>query len=74
MVLLDITMKGMGGIDVLKKLREMDGQARVVIATADIQSSTRTLTQAAGACGFITKPLAEEQVITAVNAALRGDA
>ena len=74
MVLLDITMKGMSGIEVLKKLREMDAQARVVIATADIQSSTRTLTKEAGACGFITKPLAEEQVITAVNAALRGDA
>src|ERR1700683_2172844 len=59
-VLLDITMKGMNGIEVLKKLREMDGEARVVIATADIQSSTRTLTKEAGCSGFITKPLAAE--------------
>ena len=58
LVLLDITMKGMTGIDVLTKLREMDANARVVIATADIQISTRTLTRAAGASGFITKPLA----------------
>jgi two-component system, chemotaxis family, chemotaxis protein CheY len=74
LVLLDITMKGMNGIEVLKKLREMDSQARVVIATADIQSSTRTLTQAAGARGFITKPLVAKEVVHAVDAALRGDA
>jgi two-component system chemotaxis response regulator CheY len=74
LVLLDITMKGMTGIDVLRKLREMDPQARVVIATADIQSSTRTMTQEAGALGFITKPLAVEQLVNAVNVALQGDA
>jgi two-component system chemotaxis response regulator CheY len=72
-VLLDITMRGMTGIEVLKKLLEMDPQARVVIATADIQSSTRALTREAGARGFITKPLAADQVVNAVNEALRGD-
>jgi two-component system, chemotaxis family, chemotaxis protein CheY len=74
LVLLDITMKGMTGIEVLRKLREMDTQARVVIATADIQSSTRKLTQEAGALGFVTKPLAVEQLVSAVNAALKGGA
>jgi two-component system chemotaxis response regulator CheY len=74
LVLLDITMKGMNGFEVLKKLREMDSQARVVIATADIQSSTRTLTQAAGARGYVTKPLVANEVVHAVDAALRGDA
>ena len=38
-VLLDLVMKGMYGLDVLSKLREMDGDARVIIASADIQSS-----------------------------------
>src|SRR4051812_16716938 len=56
LVLLDITMKGMSGIEVLKKLREMDPGARVVIATADIQQSTRTMTREGGALGFVTKP------------------
>ena len=74
LVLLDITMKGMNGIEVLQKLREMDPSARVVIATADIQSSTRTLTHTAGACGFVVKPLAADQVLAAVTAALHGGA
>jgi two-component system chemotaxis response regulator CheY len=72
-VLLDITMKGMNGIEVLKKLRELDPQARVVIATADIQSSTRALTQEAGAAGFITKPLAADRLLKALSAALQGE-
>ena len=56
LVLLDLVMKGMYGLDVLVKLREMDQQARVVVASADIQSSTRKMVDEAGALGFINKP------------------
>jgi two-component system chemotaxis response regulator CheY len=70
LVLLDLVMKGMYGIDVLMKLREMDQQARVVVASADIQSSTRKMVDEAGALGFINKPFVPEQVISAVEAAL----
>ena len=69
-VLLDLVMKGMYGLDVLVKLREMDPKALVVIASADIQSSTRKLVDDAGALGFINKPFVSEQVLTAVDAAL----
>ena len=69
-VLLDLVMKGMYGLDVLVKLREMDQQARVVVASADIQSSTRKMVDEAGALGFINKPFIGEQVIAAVEAAL----
>ena len=70
LVLLDLVMKGMYGLDVLVKLREMDQQARVVVASADIQSSTRKMVDEAGAVGFINKPFVSEQVIAAVEAAL----
>ena len=69
-VLLDLVMKGMYGLDVLVKLREMDQQAREVVASADIQSSTRKMVDEAGALGFINKPFIAEQVIAAVEAAL----
>jgi two-component system chemotaxis response regulator CheY len=48
----------------------MDQQARVVVASADIQSSTRKMVDEAGALGFIHKPFIPEQVITAVETAL----
>ena len=72
LVLLDLVMKGMYGLDVLAKLREMDADARVVVASADIQSSTRALVEEAGAHAFITKPFATENVLGAVESALRG--
>jgi two-component system chemotaxis response regulator CheY len=71
LVLLDLTMPGMHGLDVLSTLRRMDPAARVVVATADIQSSTRVLAEQAGALGFINKPLGAENVLTAVNEALK---
>lgn len=70
LVLLDLVMKGMYGLDVLVKLREMDPQALVVVASADIQSSTRKMVDEAGALGFINKPFIAEQVIEAVETAL----
>ena len=70
LVLLDLVMKGMYGIDVLVKLREMDPKALVVVASADIQSSTRKMVHEAGALAFINKPFVSEQVIAAVEAAL----
>ena len=70
LVLLDLVMKGMYGLDVLVKLREMDPNALVVIASADIQSSTRKLVDEAGALAFINKPFVSEQVIAAVESAL----
>ena len=70
LVLLDLVMKGMYGLDVLAKLREMDPKVAVVVASADIQSSTRSMADEAGALGFINKPFVTDQVIAAVAAAL----
>ena len=71
-VLLDLTMTGMYGIDVLIKLREMDVKARVIVASADIQSSTRALVDEAGARAFINKPFTQDMVLNAVSGALEG--
>ena len=74
LVLLDLVMKGMYGLDVLTKLREMDAGARVIVASADIQSSTRSLVEEAGATAFINKPFSAESVLGAVNTVLGGAA
>jgi len=71
LVMLDLTMIGMNGLEVLEKLRQMDPEARVVVATADIQTSTRTLTEQAGAKGLVNKPFEEQEVLRAVACALR---
>jgi two-component system chemotaxis response regulator CheY len=74
LVLLDLVMKGMYGLDVLAKLREMDAGARVLVASADIQTSTRAMVEEAGASDFINKPFSTENVLAAVNSVLGGEA
>lgn len=70
LVLLDMTMREMHGLEVLARLRELDPQARVIAATADIQRSTYDMVAEQGACGFIAKPFDEQRVLEAVGEAL----
>ena len=70
LVMLDMTMNGMHGLDVLAKLRQMDPQASVIVATADIQDSSRQLAVEGGAKRFLTKPFSSQQVLDAVQAVL----
>ena len=70
LVLLDLVMKGMYGLDVLKKLRELDPGARVLVVSADVQSSSHELVEEAGAKGFVNKPFDREQILTALRTAL----
>ena len=71
LVLLDMVMSGMYGIQVLQKLREIDAQARVIVTTADIQNSTRELASQAGSRGFVTKPIKKEELMVLVNSVLQ---
>src|SRR5262245_43799926 len=66
LVLLDIVMEGLSGLEVLPRIRELDPDARIVVASADVQSSTRVEAEAAGAVGFINKPFVREQVLETV--------
>src|SRR5919112_1475706 len=56
-VLLDLVMKGMYGLDVLSKLRELDAEAKVIVVSADVQTSSHQLVTQAGAAGVLVKPL-----------------
>jgi two-component system, chemotaxis family, chemotaxis protein CheY len=73
-VLLDLVMRGMYGLEVLEKLRQMDPQVRVVVVSADVQSSSHELVQQAGGKGFVNKPFDRGELIHAVEAALSGAA
>ena len=69
-VLLDVTMAGMDGFEVLRQLKALDADARVVMATADVQSSTREMAETGGAAGFVTKPFNAAAIVAAVEAVL----
>jgi two-component system chemotaxis response regulator CheY len=69
-VLLDLTMEDLSGLEVLRKLREMDANARVIVVSADVQSSTEDLVREAGADSFLGKPVATDQLLSAISAAI----
>jgi two-component system, chemotaxis family, chemotaxis protein CheY len=71
-VMLDLVMRGMYGLDVLHKLRELDADARVVVVSADIQSSSQELADQAGAKAFINKPFDKAEILVALDTALAG--
>ena len=70
LVLLDLVMGGMYGLDVMQKLREADVHARIIVVSADIQSSTREMAQQAGSFAFVSKPVRSEELLSVVNSAL----
>lgn len=73
LVFLDMVMEQMNGMEVLVKLREMDKDARVIVATADIQSGTRSEAEQKGACEVINKPFTRDRVLSALQNVLTGD-
>ena len=71
-VLLDLVMRGMYGLDVLQKIRELDPSARIVVVSADIQTSSQDLAGEAGAAAFINKPFDKSDILSALDTALTG--
>ena len=72
LVLLDLVMHGMYGLEVLTKLRQLDPAARVVVVSADVQDSSKEMVVAAGAQGFLIKPVGRDDVLATVRGALAG--
>lgn len=69
-VLLDLVMKGMYGLEVLERLREMDPAVRVIVVSADVQTSSHELVAQGGAAGFLVKPVDANEVLTLVRSTL----
>jgi two-component system, chemotaxis family, chemotaxis protein CheY len=72
LVILDMVMNGMYGLEVLAKMRELNPDVRVIVASADIQKSTHEQARAAGAMGFVNKPLNRQELTQIVGAVLGG--
>jgi two-component system chemotaxis response regulator CheY len=71
-VLLDLVMRGMYGLEVLQNILELDLLFFWVVVSADIQTSSHDLAGAAGATGFINKPFDKADILSALDDALAG--
>jgi two-component system chemotaxis response regulator CheY len=71
-VVLDLLMHGMYGMEVLQKLKELNPELPVIVATADIQRTTREQVKEAGAVALLNKPVTKEQLAEVLAIVLAG--
>lgn len=71
-ILLDITMPRLNGIDALAQLRQSDPRVKAVVLTMHTEVAYARRALAAGASGYILKDAAPEELVMAVRAALKG--
>jgi DNA-binding NtrC family response regulator len=71
LILTDLKMPGMDGMEVLAKAKERDEDALVLVITAygSLESAEEAVTK--GAFDFITKPFRKEQILLAIDKAMR---
>ena len=72
LIVLDMLMAGMYGLEVLNKLKELNPGVPVVVATADIQLSTRDQVKAAGASAMVNKPINQEELAEVLELVWKG--
>lgn len=70
-VVLDLVMPGMGGLEVLEAMRKRSMSASVIVLTAQGSIEMAVSAMRAGAFDFVVKPVAPERLRTAIDAALK---
>lgn len=71
-VILDLGLPDVSGLDVLKKVREMQARLPVLVLSIHTPDQFARRAIAAGASGYLTKNTADEELVNAVQRLLHG--
>jgi DNA-binding NarL/FixJ family response regulator len=74
LVLMDVTMPGVAGLDALRRLRAAWPEARVVMLTASDEDSDLFAAVEAGACGYLLKSLGSDEFLDMLAGVEQGEA
>ena len=69
-LLLDVKMPGLSGIELQRRLREMDCSVPIIFVTAHADDALRELALAQGARAFFAKPFNDEALLSALSSAV----
>ncbi len=72
LVIMDLTMPGLGGIEAIKRIKQWDKAARILVFTMHQNAAYAVQAIKAGAKGYITKCSPPETLVAAVFDVLRG--
>src|SRR6185503_20952625 len=67
-VLLDLSMEDVGGLELLRQIRQMNADACVIVVSADVQRSTADMIRDAGATAFVAKPVRGDELLASIAA------
>ncbi len=71
-IILDLTMPKLGGLQALDRLREECPQARVLVLTMHSDPAYFRSSLAAGALGYVAKRAADQELLAGIRAVFRG--
>lgn len=71
--LLDVSMSGMDGIETLRRLRELDPEARVLMLTSSEAAEDLHCALGAGAAGYVTKTVRHDELTAAIRGVYQGN-
>ena len=71
-IVTDMTMPGLSGLDVLRRLKSEAIPAKVIVLTMHADAATAAQALRAGAVGFVVKHAASKELVTAIRSVLRG--
>lgn len=72
-VLMDVSMPGIGGLEATRKLLRIDPELRIIALTIHVDEPYPSRLMEAGAMGYITKGCDEQEIIGAIRAVQRGE-
>lgn len=72
-ILMDVKMPGMGGIEATKKLLHVNANLKIVAVTACDDDLHPTRLMQAGALGYVTKEADFNEIVDAIRKAVRGE-
>jgi DNA-binding response OmpR family regulator len=69
-ILLDLALPGMNGLEVLRKIRQLDEKAKVIVVTGSGSDDSAEVALRYGACDFVRKPVDYADFVRRIKAAL----
>ena len=72
-LILDVRMPGMSGLELQRHIQAANWRLPIIFITSHVDDDARASALGAGAIGFLYKPFREQEILDAIEAALRGE-
>lgn len=69
-LILDVRLPGMSGVELQRRLAEVNSQVPIVFVSAHGDAALRDLMMKAGAAGFLNKPVRSDALLKQIHAAI----